>query len=401
MLLVATLIVVACGDDAEDETGADVETGADAGNGADAGDGAEDDEEGAGTEDGVENDDDDSTGAGDGETDELTAGERCQANRDAGTVTFVSSFDFAAAVTILDVIVADAEGYFEDVCLDVDIKPGFAPGNGGLVAEGQAQISSAGSFGELVNTNVRGETDLVAVAQYGKTSVEALVVPADGPIESLEDLAGTTVGIKGDLPYSLQTMLGLAGVERSSFEELLLDGFDPVAHLELGIDALPVYKSNEPAQLDAAGVAYREFDPLDFDVPASFGVFFTSASFLDEHPTAVEDFLRASFRGFAFAVDNPEVAVGHAFDRIDAAGNPNFFSTEGEGFRWITESMLVLDTTAQGEGPGLLDEARLGAEIEALTEAGVFDEVPDWQSMIAPGLADKLYDGTEVVAVDG
>jgi NitT/TauT family transport system substrate-binding protein len=330
---------------------------------------------------------------------ELTAAERCAANEAAGTLTFVSSFDFAAAASILDVIVADAEGYFDEVCLDVEIQPGFAPGNGGLVAESRAQISSAGSFGELVNTNVQGETDLVAIAQYGKTAIETLVVPADGPVDTLDDLAGTTVGIKGDLPYSLQAMLGVAGVERSSFEELLLDGFDPVAHLDLGIDALPVYKSNEPAQLDAAGVAYREFDPLDFDVPASFAVFFTSASFLEEHPTAVEDFLRASFRGFKFAVDNPDAAVGHAFDRIDAAGNPNFFSTEGEGFRWITESRLVLDTTPSGEGPGLLDVDRLGDEIEVLTEAGVFAEIPDWQSMIAPGVADGLYDGVDVVVV--
>lgn len=351
----------------------------------------------------------DSSDGGDGaageenavDTSALTFEERCQANRDAGTITFISSFDFAAAASILDVIVADAEGYFEELCLDVDIKPGFAPGNGGLVSEGQAQISSAGSFGELVNTNVRGGTDLIAIAQYGKTAIETLVVPADGPIETLQDLPGKTVGIKGDLPYSLQAMLGAAGVERSSFDELLLDGFDPVAHLALGIDALPVYKSNEPAQLDAAGVEYRQFDPLDFDVPASFAVFFTSSSFLNEHPTAVEDFLRAAFRGFAFAVAEPETAVGYAFDRIDAAGNPNFFSTEGEGFRWITESTLVLETTPEGEGPGILDVDRLGQEIQALTDAGVFDEMPDWQSMIAPGLAERLYDGTDVVAVTG
>ncbi len=272
-------------------------------------------------------------------------------------------------------------------------------GNGGLVAEGQAQISSAGSFGEMVNTNVQGEADLVAVAQYGKTAIETLIVPADGPVNELEDLAGTTVGIKGDLPYSLQAMLGLADVERSSFEELLLDGFDPVAHLDLGIDALPVYKSNEPAQLDAAGFAYRQFDPLDFDVPSSFAVFFTSASFLEEHPTAVEDFLRAAFRGFAFAVENPEVAVGHAFERIDAAGNPSFLSTDGEGFRWVTESARGLDTPSAGEGPGLLDLDRLGDEIELLTEVGVFDEVPDWRSMVAEGLANGLYDGTDVVMV--
>jgi len=327
---------------------------------------------------------------------DFTTEERCEANEAAGTITYLSAFDFAAAASILDVIVADAEGYFEELCLDVEIVPGFAP-TGGLVAQGQAQISSAGSFGEVVNTNIQGEVDLVAIAQYGKTSIEELIVPADGDITELADLDGATVGIKGDLPYSLQAMIGQAGVERSSLEEPLLEGFDPVAHLDLGIDALPVYKSNEPAQLDAAGVDYRIFDPRDFDIPSSFGVFFTSSEFLNEHPLAVQDFLRASFRGFEFAVENPEVSVGHAFELIDAAGNPAFLSTEGEGFRWVTESSLVLDTTADGEGPGLIDIDRFGAEIELLTEVGVFDEVPDWRPMYTDAAAAGLYDGDQLV----
>ncbi len=265
------------------------------------------------------------------------------------------------------------------------------------MAQGQAQISSAGSFGEVVNTTVQWETDLVAIAHYGKTSIEELIVPADGDITELADLEGATVGIKGDLPYSLQAMLGRAGVDRSSLEEPLLDGFDPVAHLDLGIDALPVYKSNEPAQLDAAGVEYRIFDPRDFDIPSSFGVFFTSSEFLNEHPLAVQDFLRASFRGFQFAVDDPETAVGHAFERIDAAGNPAFLSAEGEGFRWVTESALVIDTTPAGQGPGLIDAERFGAEIELLTEVGVFDELPDWEPMLNAAVTDGLYQGAEVV----
>ncbi|MDG2112751.1 MAG: hypothetical protein P8N02_09085, partial [Actinomycetota bacterium] len=98
--------------------------------------------------------------------------DRCAANEAAGTITYLSSFDFAAAASILDVIVAEAEGYFEELCLDVEILPSFAPGNGALVASGSGQISSAGSFGELVNTNVQGEADLVAIAQYGKTAIE-------------------------------------------------------------------------------------------------------------------------------------------------------------------------------------------------------------------------------------
>ena len=195
---------------------------------------------------------DETLAADGGSIDAVIAPERCEANQAAGTVTYVTSFSFAATAAILDPIVADAEGFFAEVCLDVEIVPGTAPANAALVAEGQAQMSSAGSFGELVNNNVNGGADLIAVAHYGKTAIEGLVIPADSPVDP-DDLAGTlpgtVMGIKGDIPYSLQAMLGLLGVERGTFDEPLLDGFDPIAHLDLGIDALPVYKSNEPNTL--------------------------------------------------------------------------------------------------------------------------------------------------------
>lgn len=338
--------------------------------------------------------DDGATSSGDGPADDA---DRCAANEAAGTITFISSFDYAAAVSILDVVSAEAEGYFDEVCLDVELAAGFAPGNSALIAANQGQFSSAGSFAELVNANVQGDAGLVAVAQYGKTGIEALIVPADSGIESLEDLAGTTVGIKGDLPYSIQSMLGAAGVERASFDELVLDGFDPVAHLDLGIDALPVYKSNEPAQLDAAGIDYRVFDPSTDDVPASFAVMFTNEAFLAEHPTAVEDFVRASLRGFEFAVANPDAAIGHAFELIEAAGNPAFLFEEQERFRWETESQLVLDTNPDGQPLGAMATDRLGDEIDLLTSVGVFDGEPEWESMLDAAIVSDLYDGSDLI----
>jgi len=329
-------------------------------------------------------------------SDDATGGDAtadpCQRNAAVGTITVVTGFDFAASPGILDPIVAEAEGYFDELCLDVEIQPGFAPQNHTLVASGQAQFANAGSFGEVVKANVDGEAGLVAIAHYGKTAIEALVVPADSEIQSLDDLAGKTVGIKGDLPFSLQTMLGQAGVERTSFDELLLDTFDPVAGFDLGIDALPVYKSNEPIQLDNAGFGYRVFDPLDNEVPSSFGLIVVGEEFLADHPLVVEDFMRASLRAMAFSVDNPEAAVQHALDRI--AGNEgSFLGDYTEVPRWNVERELVTSLTPDGEGYGQLDVDRLEAEVKALTSVGVFDSEPDWRSMIAPDVADSIYDG--------
>lgn len=326
-----------------------------------------------------------------------TAEERCQANTDYGTVTFVTGFDYAAAAGIVEVIAADAEGYFEELCIDVEIQPGFAPSNGALVIEGQAEMGAAGSFAELVNTNVAGDGDLVAVLHWGRTAIEAIVVPEGSDIGSFADLCGSLVGIKGDLPPSLQASIALSGIERGCFEEILLDGFDPVQHLDLGIDALPVYKSNEPNSLTNAGVGYTLLDPLDFDVPASFGVTFASRTFLDENPDLARDVVRALIRGYEFAANDPDAAVAHAFELIDAAGNPLFLANEAELFRWTTESNLIQSLAPADVGVGVPDLDLFEAEIDALVSAGVYEETPDWESMVSEAVTIDLYDGTTLI----
>ena len=332
-----------------------------------------------------------------GDDQDAAAAERCQANRDAGKITFVTGFDFAAAAGIIDAIVADAQGYFEELCIDFEIQPGFAPSNGALVIEGQAQFGASGSFAELVANNVAGEGDLVALLHWGRTAIEAIVLPEGSDIEDFAGLCGSLIGIKGDLPYSLQASVALSGIERGCFEEILLDGFDPIAHLDLGIDALPVYKSNEPNTLASNGVPFTMLDPLDFGVPSSFGVTFTTQSMIDDNPGLVADVVRALIRGQAFAAANPDVAVENAFELIDAAGNPLYFAMEAERYRWSVESALIADLAPAGVGLGTPDLDLFGAEIDALVQAGVFESTPAWQSMVNTDVAAGVYDGTTLI----
>jgi len=302
--------------------------------------------------------------------------ERCAANQEAGTITYLSSFDFAAAASIVDVVVAEASGYYDDMCLDVELAPSFATTNYPLVAANEAQFSSAGNYTEILNNTGEG-AEFVAFVNYGKTPIEALITP-DGGATDLAELDGGTIGVKGDIPPSIVAMLADAGLDRgTSYSEVLLDGFDPQAHLATDIDALPVYKSNEPGQLDAAGVGYTLFDPTEAGIPGTFGILYTSASFAEEHPTAVEDFARASLKGMEDAIADPEAAVAMSIEMIDAAGNQAFLTQEGELFRWQAELEEVLKGTP--EGPvGLIDPAVFAAEYAAYVEAGVWpDGAPD------------------------
>ncbi|MPY95439.1 MAG: hypothetical protein GEV08_20995 [Acidimicrobiia bacterium] len=322
---------------------------------------------------------DDGGGAEDAEDGPTTSGaattgfpdDRCQANRDAGQLVFVTSFDYSAAASIIDVVVAEEQGFFEDVCLDVALQAGFSTANVPLLAAGQAQVTSLGSFSEVAVANAAG-ADIVAIAVEGKTSIEELLVEDGRGITELADLTGHRVGIKGAIPYSVRAMLAAAGVDESTLQQTEV-GFNPVVLFETDIDALPVYKSNEPAQLDAAGYAgrYTVFDPRDDEVPASFAVYATSRDFAEEHPSAVADFLRAALHGFAWAVEHPEEAVAATLERSDPQ---LFFQPEGEAFRWATESALVLDTTPDGEPVGAVDLELLEAEVAYLVELGVIEE---------------------------
>ena len=136
------------------------------------------------------------------------------------------------------------------------------------------------------------------------------MVKTDAGVTTLADLKGKTIGVLGAITPSVKAMLFKAGlVEGKDYQTVLLDGFDPVAHFRQDIVGRPGYKSNEPGILERAGVPFTLFDPAADGIPGSFGIIYTSQDFLAEHPTAVQDFVRASMKGLADAIADPAAAV--------------------------------------------------------------------------------------------
>lgn len=343
----------------------------------------------------------DSVPATDGAVDtDVVAGEpfpaaRCASNEAAGTITYLTGFDFAAAASIVDVIVAEDRGYYDELCLDVDIKASFSTANYLLVADNTAQFASGGSFSEVVAFAAANEAEFVVTAVEGRTAIETLIIKA-GEAATLADLGGTTIGVKGKLPSSIEAMLLSAGLaDGTDFETVGLEGFDPTQHISIPtIVGFPGFKSNEPGTLSRAGIGFQTFDPLDFDIPGSFGVIYTNQTFVSEHPTAAEDFMRATMRGLADALAEPEAAANTAIELVNASGNPMFLSPEGEVFRWETDTQLILDTTPEGTGFGVPDDVGLQAELDAYAAVGLFGdgETPDAASILGNDLIASVYD---------
>lgn len=329
--------------------------------------------------------------------------ERCEANRAAGTIVYLTGFDYAATASMVDVFVADAKGYYDDLCLDVEIRASFSTSNYPLIAANAAQFSSGGSFSEVVDFAGRNDAGFVVLSVEGRTGIDALIVK-DGAATTLEDLRGSTIGVKGALTTSVRAMLAEAGlVEGTDFQTVLLDGFDPKVHIEVpGIVGFPGYKSNEPNQLRAAGIPFELFNPTDSGVPGSFGIIYTNVTFLTEFPTAAEDFMRATMRGLADAIADPDAATEVAVGLINAGGNAMFLSPEGERARWKVESAIITEYSTQQLPAGVLDIDRLRTEVETYASIGLFDGLPpDISTLVAPDLVKRLYDASGTVIWPG
>ena len=98
------------------------------------------------------------------------------ANERAGTIHYLSGFDFAATVSIIDVVMADQNGYFDDLCLDVELQPGFSTANYPIVAGGEAHVASGGSFSEVVDFATSNDVELVAIDVEGRSAIDSLIM---------------------------------------------------------------------------------------------------------------------------------------------------------------------------------------------------------------------------------
>jgi ABC-type nitrate/sulfonate/bicarbonate transport system substrate-binding protein len=331
--------------------------------------------------------------------------ERCAANEAAGTIDYFTGFDYAATASILEVIVAEQAGYYDELCLDVEITPSFSTANYALVAGDEAQFASAGSFSELATQARANDADLVALSVAGHIAVDVLMVKPDRA-GSLAELAGQTIGIKGALAPSIAVMLqqeaGL--VEGEDYRTALLDGFDPFAHWAIEeIAALPGWRSNEPGALARGGETFDLYDPAEFGVPGSFGLIYTSGRFLADHPTAAEDFMRATMRGLADAIADPEAAAATAFALVEANGNPSFLSAEGETFRWTTDAEAIVASTPAGSAIGVPVAAQLADQIAAYDAVGYYGDpgAPTIDGRFDPDLVAGLYDESGTVIWPG
>ena len=323
--------------------------------------------------------------AGGSSTGSAISAERCTQNEAAGTVTYLTGYQYQASASILEIIAADELGYFDDLCLDVEIQAGTGDtsSNAQLVAAGTVQFTAVSQQDLLLAAD--NGIDMVGISSYSNAGLEILMTMPE--ITDLTELEGTLLGQKGALPASVAAMLDEAGADVASIEQVTV-GYDPSVLPRGQVDSLTGFISNEPNLLEAAGEEVTVWRPYDYGVPGSLGALAANREFAAEHPTVVEDFLRAALHAFDHCRDAAEECVGFAAE------------LSGEGYDaghnvaiWNTEVDVIDETAVESTVLGAIDEQNVTALNAMLAE---YDLV---ESPLSDDEALALFDGSYVQSV--
>lgn len=202
-------------------------------------------------------------------------------------------------------------GYYKDVGIDLTINPG-GPNllTENLVATGADTFGVSGGTESVMAAREKG-LPIVAVGVGHQITPFVFVTRKDGPVKTIKDFAGkkVTSWFTG-AHLVLQAMLAANGVppatvnitpQQVSFTPFINGDVDVVTATRY-TDVLLVKK-----RLGADNL--KIFDPEDFGISIPRDTVIVSEATAKADPKLVENFMRASIKGWQEARKNPDVAV--------------------------------------------------------------------------------------------
>jgi len=296
-------------------------------------------------------------------------------------ITFMAGFRPQANLPFVAVYVAEAQGFFADEGLEVNIQHSSGQDEHlKLLLDGQIAFTT-GTAAQVIRRRV-DELPVRAIALFGQRGDQGFIARADSGIDGPADFAGHTVGFKaGVVPAELHALLATVGLTVDDVE-LVAVGFDPRAFIERQVDIYPVFLNNEPDTVRRAGVDINVIDPDAFGVPTLGLTYLATEATIANDPELVERFLRATLRAVAFIEDNLDAAVEATLVYADGA--------DPEHQRFLLETDLA--AAQRSDGIGRSDPEQWQALVDLLIQFEVIEQPTDVNEAFIASFVDALYE---------
>lgn len=205
--------------------------------------------------------------------------------------------------------VAIAKGFYQDEGMVVNpIAYDFKESVVDDVVSGRADFGT-GAADEIIFARANGVPIKAIGVIYRINPITAYSLKKSGIIKP-QDFIGKKVGIEksANIKYLYSAMMSKLGIDRSKITEVPI-GYDATELIKGDVDVATGYITNEPNLAKEAGYDVNTILMADYGVDMYADVLFTTEKMINEKPDLVEGFLRATIKGWQYALENENEAV--------------------------------------------------------------------------------------------
>ncbi len=273
---------------------------------------------------------------------------------------WVTQAQFAGYYVALD------KGWYRDEGIDLTIIPGgpdLTPVD--LVSSGTRDFATA-LLADLAS-NVQAGKPVIGIAQIQQRNGLLLIAKKESGIVGPKDFAGKKVGVwLGSWEAQFDALIAQQGISLQDFT-LVSQGYsmDTFINGELDVASAMIY--NEYYAVLESGIdpqAITIIDYADFGLDFPGDTLFTSQKMIEDKPDLCTRMVRASLKGWQYAIEHPEEAADIVlkYDKTGVQTRPHQVSMMTE----IAKLVLV-----EGRQLGRSDDTALQRTIDTLVQYGV------------------------------
>jgi NitT/TauT family transport system substrate-binding protein len=266
--------------------------------------------------------------------------------------------------------VAVHKGYFADEGFEVDFDYSFE--TDGLALVGAGEVPFAIVSGEQVILARAQEIPVVYILEWFQRFPIAVISKSDSGIEKTLDLRDRQIGLPGFFGASYVGFAGLLAANGLSLEDVEPSdiGYSQVESLLTDqVEAVVGYANNEPLQLEQLGEAVNVIYVADEADLVANGLI-ASEELVSKNPDMVAAFVRATLRGIADTIDDPEEAYEISKRYVEGLDDSRKNVLEASIELWRADTLGLTESESwQRTQDALLQIGFLDAPIENLGEA--------------------------------
>lgn len=270
----------------------------------------------------------------------------CGSRQDAsGVIEFL--LDWKAQMEHSGFFVAQQKGFYREEGLEVKILDGNgAPNAATLVGNGTYKLGVSSGAATVI-AHSKG-IPVVSVAVLNQRSPMVIYALTESGIQKPQDLIGKKLGVnfEGIKYQEYRAFLTNLHIDPAAIQEVGMAGSDPTPLLAGQVDALLGYTQDQPVQVELRGRKVNRISFSDYGVNLYSTNMVVNETFVKDHSDVVRRFVRASIKGWDYAIAHPDEAVS-----IYHAGHPESdLAFNRANFQHLIPLLSSPDTERMGFG---------------------------------------------------